>query len=381
MLYRKLGRAGVDVSVVGLGAEYLEHAPRETAVSVVDEAITGGVNYVDLFMASPDVRDNFGVALKGRRDQMMVAGHLGATLKNGQYSKSRERDLCEKFFDDLLLRLQTDYVDVLMLHFVDEPGDYDRVFSSDGLLGLAQRLQKEGKARLIGMSSHSAPTALNAVTSGYVDVLMFPVSPATDILPGDAEPKTMFDANSYERGISRQGKGLPRHELYQTCAARGIAVVAMKPYHAGLLFKPENFSGIVLTPVQCISYALSQPGVCTVVPGCKTPEEMRAAIAYVDAATEERDFSSIDVNSVWKLRGSCTYCNHCLPCPVSIDIGAVTCLADTAGHEKGDRTAAEYAGLPVTASACTECGVCADRCPFGVDVVANMRRAVQLFGR
>ena len=381
MLYRKLGRAELDVGVVGLGAEYLEHAPRETVVSVVDEAIAGGVNYVDLFMASPDVRDNFGIALKGRRDRVMVAGHLGATLENGQYNKSRDRDLCEKFSDDLLLRLQTDYIDVLMLHFVDESEDYDRVFSSGGLLGLAQRLQKEGKARLIGMSSHSAPTALRAATSAYIDILMFPVNPAADILPVDAGIEAMFEESNYERETSRGSTGPRRHELYQTCAARGIAVVAMKPYYAGWLFKPENFSGIVLTPVRCISYALSQPGVCTVVPGCKTPEEMRSALAYVDATAEELDFGAIDANAAWKLRGTCTYCNHCLPCPEGIDIGTVSRLTDTAGHEKGERTVAEYMGLPVTASACTECGVCPDRCPFGVDVVANMRRATALFGR
>ena len=147
MLYRKLGRSGLDVGVVGLGAEYLEHAPRETVLAVVDEAIAGGVNYIDLFMPSPDVRDNFGIALKGRRDQVMIAGHLGATLENGQYSKSRDPGSCEVFFGDLLTRLQTDYIDVLMLHFIDEPEDYERVFDQGGLLELAQRLQKEGKAR------------------------------------------------------------------------------------------------------------------------------------------------------------------------------------------------------------------------------------------
>ena len=64
-----------------------------------------------------------------------------------------------------MTRLQTDYVDVLMLHCIDEPGDYDRVFDTEGLLGLAQRLQKESKARLLGMSGHSVPVALKAVKS------------------------------------------------------------------------------------------------------------------------------------------------------------------------------------------------------------------------
>ena len=64
MIYRKFGRTAIDVGVIGLGAEYLEHASRDAIVPVVDEALENGVNYIDLFMASPDVRDSFGVALK-----------------------------------------------------------------------------------------------------------------------------------------------------------------------------------------------------------------------------------------------------------------------------------------------------------------------------
>ena len=75
MRYRKLGRTGVDVGIVGLGAEHLEFASREVVTSVVDEALDGGVNYIDLFMASPGVRDNFGVVLKNKRHQVMIAGH------------------------------------------------------------------------------------------------------------------------------------------------------------------------------------------------------------------------------------------------------------------------------------------------------------------
>ena len=122
------------MSVVGLGAEHLEHASKDTIVAVVDEAVDNGVNYIDLFMASPNVRDNFGIALRNRRQKVMVAGHLGVALKNGQYYKTRDRSLAEQYFDDLLTRLQTDYIDALMLHFVDEADDYEVVFGSEGLL-------------------------------------------------------------------------------------------------------------------------------------------------------------------------------------------------------------------------------------------------------
>jgi predicted aldo/keto reductase-like oxidoreductase len=151
----------------------------------------------------------------------------------------------------------------------------------------------------------------------------------------------------------------------------------MKPYAAGhLLFKGNP----TLTPIQCISYALSQAGVCTVVPGCKKVEEMDAVLAYLDATEDEKDYSDISDNLVGSLRGSCMYCNHCLPCPVGIDIATVTKLADTAVYGVSTSLLLDYGSLTSKASDCTECGICVENCPFGVDVIANMTRAVGIYG-
>ena len=382
MRYRKLGRTGVDVGVVGLGTEYLETVPKDTIASVVDEAVDNGVNYIDLFMASPNVRDNFGLALKNRRQKVMVAGHLGVVLEKGQYSKTRDTALAERYFDDLLTRLQTDYIDVLMLHFVDEPDDYETVFGSGGLLSLAMRLKKEGKVRFIGMSSHKVPVALKAVKSGDIDVLMFSMNPAFDTLTADMDMDAVWQDNFQKEASTSNNRAKPqRRELYQACAIHGVGIAAMKPYAAGRLFVKENPSSIVLTPVQCINYSLSQPGVCTVVPGCKNVEEMKAALAFLNATDEEKDYTAIANNHVWKLRGSCMYCNHCLPCPVGIDIGTTTRLADTAEYGMTDSLISEYEALSSKASDCTQCGVCMEKCPFDVDVVGNMARAVAVFGR
>jgi len=381
MRYRKLGRTQIDVGIIGLGAEYLEHAERNTTVSVINEAIDNGVNYIDLFMASSDVRDNFGVALKGKRQQVMIAGHLGSVLSGGQYSRSRERTVCEHFFTDLLHRLKTDYIDVLMLHYIDQPADYEVVFNPGGLLESALKLKKEGKTRFIGMSSHQVPTALEAVNSGHIDVLTFTVNPAFDSLPGDMELPALRQKVSY-RQAAAENKTLPeRRELYHACATHGVGVVAMKPYAGGALFTRDNPSSIVLTPVQCLNYALSQPAVCTAIPGCKNVAEMKAALAFLDASDEEKDFSTITTSTLWKLKGSCVYCNHCLPCPVNIDIGLTTRLTDTAGYGVDDSTIREYQALPVKASECIQCDVCLERCPFGVDIIANMNRAADIFGQ
>jgi predicted aldo/keto reductase-like oxidoreductase len=379
MIYRKLGRTGVDVGVVGLGMEYLEFEPENTVISVVHEAIYHGVNYIDLFMASPGVRDNLGKALRNKRQKVMIAGHLGSVLRGGQYSRSKERVECLAFYEDLLRRLKTDYIDVLMLHFVEKQNDYDKVFHSGGLLDLAVKIKKQGKARFIGMSGHNVPTALQAVNSGDIDVLMFPLNPAFDTLPEEMLPGVSLKEILYRQKPSAVDEAMPaRTALYHACAAQNVALVAMKPYAAGVLFR-DNPSSITLTPVQCLSYALSQPAVCTVVPGCKSVAEMRAALAFLSATDEEKDFSAIQHNPMWKIKGSCMYCNHCLPCPVSIDIGRLTRIVDTAGFGLSDIVVADYEALPVKASACTECGICLERCPFGVDVMVNMNRAVAIF--
>ncbi|MGB2827735.1 MAG: hypothetical protein WBC50_06025, partial [Dehalococcoidales bacterium] len=102
MIYRKLGRTGLDVGIVGLGAEYLEHESANTVISVVHRAMDGGVNYIDLFMASPGVRSNFGKALRNKRQKVMIAGHLGAVMRGGQYCRSRDRVESLAYYEDLL---------------------------------------------------------------------------------------------------------------------------------------------------------------------------------------------------------------------------------------------------------------------------------------
>jgi predicted aldo/keto reductase-like oxidoreductase len=135
-----------------------------------------------------------------------------------------------------------------------------------------------------------------------------------------------------------------------------------------------------ITPVQCLSYTLAQVGVCTAIPGCSDVEELSAALAFLDATEEERDFSVLLAEFEQYVTGECVYCNHCLPCPEAIDIGQVTCMMETAQQHRTAALRAEYDALTARASDCTECGACVERCPFGVDVVAKMAQAVELFG-
>ena len=100
-----------------------------------------------------------------------------------------------------------------------------------------------------------------------------------------------------------------------------------------------------------------------------------------DASPEERDFSAINQGLFRGLKGSCMYCNHCLPCPSGLDIARITALTDAAQQGLTETLRAEYAAVSPGASDCIRCGSCMERCPFKVDVVANMARAAEQFGR
>lgn len=379
-----LGRTGIETGIIGLGLEHLEKASYSEVAAVVETALAAGIQYMDLFMPTPAIRDIFGRLMKGRRAQFMIQGHIGACLQeDGQYFRTREPQQAERHAEDLLRRLGTDYVDTLALHFVDELEEWAEVSAPGGTLEIAQRWKQQGKARAVGMSSHKVPAAMAAVESGLIDVLMFPVNPAFDLLPGDTKLDALWQADPYA-GLREAGSQpvYSRRDLFLACERNGVAIVAMKPYAAGWVFWPENPSGLVLSAVQCLQYTLSQPGVSAVVPGCKTPEQVQAALGWLTATEEEKDYSTILGKSDWNLAGRCMYCNHCLPCPAGIDIAATMRLFDSARAQSvTPALAAAYDRLPAHASECLLCGSCEERCPFGVSVQANLEETALLFGQ
>ncbi len=382
MRYRKLGRTGWDVSEVGLGLEHLEKADKTTVDRVLSCLIDAGGNYIDLFMGSPDIRDFVGASLRGRRDRVLIQGHLGACWRDGQYLRTRDRALCRTFADDLLRRLDTDFLDVLMIHFVDDADEWDRLLAPGGIMELARAYVEAGHARAIGLSSHVPSVARRAVESGLLDVLMYPVNPLFDSIRGDRDIDALFHFDAFEahgRGADRD-----RTALYDACERHGTAIVTMKTYAAGWLLGEHNQLRLKMTPAQCIQYALDQPGVAAALPGCRSVAEMEAALSYTGATPQERDYARALAGSlIWDRNDHCMYCNHCLPCPAGIDIGETTRILDRSESPRSgfdpDALRGAYAALPAPAGACTACGACESRCPFDIGVIDNMRRAAALF--
>lgn len=383
MIYRKLGNTGLSVSAIGLGCEYVWFAEEQRVKEVVQAAVNAGVNYIDLFVGTPSTREYFGNALEGIRDKVYLAGHLGAIDKDGQYMKTRDEKLCKEFLAQFYEKLKTDYIDVLYLHNCDTQEDLDEIMNG-WMYAYTKELKDSGKAGFIGFSSHNTKIAMEAVKTGKIDVLMFPVNPLFNLLPQDSADARMKGREVAQITEEEKAAYPTKQELYDLCEEMGVGIVAMKPFAGGNVLKTHEggrLKGLLeLTPVQAISYILSIPQVACPVPGFASVEELNASLAYLTATEEEKDFSEINDSLVGQFRDQCMYCNHCQPCPKGIDIAEVTKLADLAETELTEEVKTRYEALSVKASDCIHCGSCTKRCPFGIDASGNMARAEKLFG-
>jgi predicted aldo/keto reductase-like oxidoreductase len=383
MRYNKLGATELNVSEVGLGCEHLENKEEKVVSDVVGEAIDQGINILDVFMPEPNVRTYIGNALKGRRDKVILQGHIGATWQNGQYCRTRDADLNKTYFEDFLTRLQTDYVDIGMLHFIDTMEDWETVLHGP-VMEYVRKLKENGIIRAVGMSSHNASVSLEAVKSGLIDVLMFSLNPAFDLLPESADLDSLFKKDSYQQeGLL--GMNPVRETLYRTCEAKGVGITVMKGFGAGSLLHEESSPfHVALTPSQLLQYALTRPAVGSVLVGCRTPDEVQKAVVFETATAQEKDYSAIlGATKVYAMTGRCMYCNHCLPCPQNIDIAQVNKYFDLAAVQESVPATirGHYEALAVHAGDCISCGQCEERCPFAVPVVKRMADVQALFGK
>ncbi len=241
MNYRKLGKTGVNISEISFGTEHLAKEDRDSVRELFKMAVDGGMNLIDLLPLVPEAIDSFGAAFHGIRKEFILAAHFGFTFQKGEYYKTRDPDLCEASFDDLLLRLRTDYIDILMFHWVDKELDYDEAFDRQGYLGLALRLKQEGKVRFLALSTHIAAMGMKTVRSGFMDAIMFPVNPAHDLLPGDISLELIWQKDTYrELSEEAMGPAEDRKEFYLACQESNVGLIAMKPYAGGLLLQEGN---------------------------------------------------------------------------------------------------------------------------------------------
>ena len=283
MKFRTLGRTNLKVSEIGLGTEYLFRQPKKTVVSVLQKAIENGINYFDIVFNVSEYIDNICSAIKAFKDNIIITCHLGSVEDNGKVQRSRNIKDCEQTFLKNLPKFGKDYIDIINLQFIKEK-EYESIGSSGGLLNLAKKLQKEGKVRYLGMSTHNASIGKKAALSGHFDMIMTQIN--------------MVNHHNKES-----------NELLTICNKKNIGLVAIKPFAGGKLLQRTRTVTIAkyqsggislkkkipsdMTPIKCLNYTLSQNAISTVIPGVKNVNELDELLMYLHASEEEKDYSTL----------------------------------------------------------------------------------------
>ena len=379
MRYRNLGKTGLKVSEIGFGGEWLERHDEAESVKLVRYAGEQGINIIDCWMPDPKSRDIIGKGMEGNREKWIVQGHIGSTWQDGQYVKTREMKYVVPAFEDILTRMKTDYIELGMIHYVDAVEDWNNCMNTD-YIRYVHDLHERGVIRHIGLSTHNPRIAKLAVESGFVEMILFSINPAFDMHPATENLDDMF--GKYEEGLA--GIDQERAGLYRLCEEKEVGITVMKGYFGGRLFDAKTSPfGTAFTPIQCIHYALTRPGVAAIMVGYDTKEQIDEAVSYEAASESEKDYASMIASApLHSYSGQCTYCGHCKPCPVNIDIAMVNKFYDLAIQqpEIPASVKAHYEALGATASACIGCRGCESRCPFGVQVADRMTKTAELFG-
>jgi len=383
MEYRVLGRTGIIVSAIGIGGEGFENKSYEDCQEIIDCAMEEGINFIDIYNSNPEVRSNVGKALsKYPRDKFVIEGHLCSTWDNGQYRRTRDFNEVVNAYEDFLKRMKLNYVDVGMIHYVDDEKDFDNIFNGE-IIKYAKELKEKGVIKSLGISTHNTDIAFRAVETGIIDVILFSINAAYDMLPASEDVNILFEESTF-KNRTYEGIDQKRDKLYQTCENNGVALTVMKGYAAGvLLSEKESPFERALTPVQCLHYCLTRPAVASVMVGVANKSQIIDATAYCTVINKEKDYSEVLANAPRSsFSGHCMYCGHCAPCSKMIDIASVNKYLDLALIQEAvpETLKNHYDLLEHHANECIECELCIKNCPFDVDIINKMKKAAKLFG-
>jgi len=257
--YRKLGRTGERVSLVGLGGYHIGMQSDELeSIKIIRTALDSGINFLDNCWdyngGNSEIR--MGKALRdGYRQKAFLM-----TKIDGQTKKAAAAQI-----DESLRRLQTEHIDLLQFHEVIRMTDPERIFAAGGGMEAALEAKKAGKIRYIGFTGHKNPAMhlhmleTAAIHRFHFDAVQMPLN--------------AMDAH-YESFGQKVLPVLVKNE---------IGVLGMKPMGAGMLLQSDT-----LSPVECLHYAMNLP-TSVVITGCQSLSNVQQAL---DAARSFKPLSS-----------------------------------------------------------------------------------------
>lgn len=355
---RRLGNTGIELSLLGFGGFHLCEIQGVKADQLLNEYLNRGGNYVETAPSYGDGESEIkiGKAISHRRQEFYLA------------TKAHHRDYknCKETFAQSLKNLQTDYVDLLLMHAVGTMEELHQILGEDGAMKAALEEKAAGRVKHIGISMHGQP-----------DVLI----EALQLFDFEAVMTTInyFDVCNFPK---------IKKELLPLAKEKGAGIILMKPLGDGYLYKSIK---------DAFNYAFNQE-VSVVVTGMNTmdmlEEDFKLALDYPTLTENEEErimHEAVELGDY-----VCRQCNECLPCPMQIPIpeifrlegvydrqmnrGEVSNAAEYALQERlkhwfgtEDKAKLEYRFLTVNGSSCTECGECMPRCPYNINIIEKLK--------
>ncbi len=358
MEYRVNPRNGDRLSVLGYGCMRFTRKnggiDQEKAEAEMLRGLELGINYFDTAWRYPGNEIAVGKFLaKGYRKDVFLA------TKMPQYQLKCSED-AERYFQEELERLQTDYIDYYLMHMLSDFHSWERI-KALGIVEWIEKHKQDGSVRNIGFSYHGG-------TEGFLQII--------DDYDWD------FCQIQYNYMDERGQAGI---EGLKRAAEKQLPVVIMEPLRGGRLADkiPEEaakaFAGANsrYSPAQWgLRWLFDQPEVTVVLSGMNSFEQLEenAAVASDTApgsltAEEHEVFSSVCKILCRAVKVPCTGCGYCLPCPHGVDIPTCFHCYNTKAVDGWFTAIKEYymcttmKAKPSAASACVGCGKWEKACP------------------
>ena len=221
MRFRHLGNSGLEVSEIGLGANSFgepRKRDRRESEAIVHSAIDNGINFIDTSNVYAQGRSEefIGGALKGRRSDMLIATKFGSMRRQGPNNFGGSRKFIMRSVEESLRRLQTDYIDVYMIHRPDP-----RMPMEETLRALDD-LVRQGKVLYTAGCNFEAWRFVDAYRTSTANGL------------------ESFAASQFGYSmLARRAEA----EMIPACRQLGVAVIPYLPLAAGMLTGKVDTSG------------------------------------------------------------------------------------------------------------------------------------------
>ena len=292
MRYRTLGKTGTQVSELGMGGAFItsRSATREEARCAVRRALELGVNYVDTAPNYSDSEEVLGFALEGVEQPYILSTKLGG---RPEPFDPQDKDALRRSVETSLHLLKREFIDILMIHEPDRPGQYDWFPDWEHFHGpvceVLVELKSEGIIRFTGLGGTTAYTLPHIIATGEYDVVLTAFN--YSLLWQEALIAVIPEAKKQGMGIIM---GSP---LQQGALAR--CYIEEVEHGASWLSPPrrEQYKRLyalvreldMTLPELALRFVISNPHISTVLMGARSVEEVERNVNAVETGPLSQD--------------------------------------------------------------------------------------------